>query len=56
LALVNGKVENETTSKVLDVFQFETEERIKEIRKENQEYYEAQIVQTETYGIPGPSK
>jgi hypothetical protein len=56
LALVNGKVENETTSKVLDIFQFETEERIKEMRKQNQEYYEAKIIQQQPFGTLGSSK
>jgi len=40
----HGKIKNETASKVLDIFQFETENRITEMRKQNQDYYQAQVV------------
>jgi len=43
-ALTN-QVLPELTEQTLQVFIFQTEERIKELRKQNQEHYEAQIEQ-----------
>ncbi|CAG8473589.1 1908_t:CDS:2 [Scutellospora calospora] len=50
LALVNSHVQNQTINQGLAIFIFETEEKIKELSKQNQEYYEAKIEQ-----LPYPS-
>lgn len=46
LALVNGKIENETVSKVLEyIFQSEMKHEIAVMKKQNQKYYQqAQIL------------